>query len=369
MSERIVADHRRVLREGLPLIDLRAPVEFALGAFPGAINLPLLTDAERTAVGTRFKQCGQQAAIELGEELVAGDVRRARIDAWRAAVTANPDALIYCWRGGLRSQIVQGWLQQHGVDVARVEGGYKALRRTCLQIIEEFCASARLLVIAGRTGSGKSELLREFEAIIDLERLANHRGSAFGAAFSAQPTPIGFENELAIEMLRKQPHRCLLIEDESRTIGRLALPEPLIAAMQTAPLVVIEAGRDERIRRIYREYVLEPLASGVATEALRVRFIDAVDRIRRRLGGLRHAEIRRTIEAAFAVDSTRSALHEAWIGALLDGYYDPMYDHQLTSKRGRVVATGDARTIRAFIRDELSRDQPASTPSRERTGL
>jgi len=362
MDERIVADHRRVLREGLPLIDLRAPVEFALGAFPGAINLPLLTDAERAAVGTRFKQCGQQAAIELGEELVAGEIRRARIDAWRAAIAAHPDALLYCWRGGLRSQTVQHWLEQRGVHVPRVEGGYKALRRTCLQIIEEFCASARLLVLAGRTGSGKSLLLREFDAVIDLERLANHRGSAFGAAFSAQPTPIAFENELAIEMLRKQPRPCLLIEDESRTIGRLALPEPLIAAMQTAPLVVIEAGRDERVRRIYDEYVGQPLTDGMTMDALRVRYLDAVDRIRRRLGGLRHAAVRRTIEAAFAAVPAEPALHEAWIGALLDGYYDPMYDHQLTSKRSRVVATGDVPTIRAFIRDELSGDQSISTP-------
>jgi tRNA 2-selenouridine synthase len=158
--------------------------------------------------------------------------------------------------------------------------------------------------------------------------------------------------------LRKQSYPRLLIEDESRTIGRLALPEPLIAAMQTAPLVVIEAGRGDRVQRIYREYVLEPLARGVTQDALRVRFLDAVDRIRRRLGGLRHAQIRHMIEAAFAVDSAQSTRHEAWIGALLDGYYDPMYDHQLAAKRSRVVATGDARTLRAFIREELSRDQP-----------
>jgi len=108
MGGRTVADHRRVLREGLPLIDLRAPAEFALGAFPGAVNLPLLTDVERAAVGQRYKQCGQQAAIALGEELVSGDVRNARIDAWRNFVTAHPGTLLYCWRGGLRSQIALG---------------------------------------------------------------------------------------------------------------------------------------------------------------------------------------------------------------------------------------------------------------------
>ena len=109
-----------MLREGFPLIDLRAPAEFALGAFPGAVNLPLLTDAERAAVGTRYKRCGQQAAIALGEELVSGAVRDARIEAWRGFITAHPTTLLYCWRGGLRSQIAQEWLRDVGVDVSRV---------------------------------------------------------------------------------------------------------------------------------------------------------------------------------------------------------------------------------------------------------
>ena len=132
MGERIVADHRRILREGLPLIDLRAPTEFALGAFPGAVNLPLLTDAERAAVGTRYKQCGQQAAIALGEELVSGATRTERIDSWRTFIATHPGTLLYCWRGGLRSQIAQEWLRDSGVEVARIAGGYKTLRRTCL---------------------------------------------------------------------------------------------------------------------------------------------------------------------------------------------------------------------------------------------
>ncbi len=356
MDERVVADHRRVLRAGLPLIDLRAPAEFALGAFPNAINLPLLTDLERAAIGTRFKQCGQDAAIALGEELVSGDIRRDRIDAWRAAVAAHPNALLYCWRGGLRSQIVQQWLEQHGTDVPRIEGGYKALRQTCLKIIEEFCASPQLLVLGGRTGSGKTELLREFASSIDLEQLVNHRGSAFGSTFTAQPTPIDFENRLAIDLLHKQSWPRLLIEDESRTIGRLAVPDLLHAAMQAAPLIVIEASRDERARRIYREYVAEPLADGVTLDQLHGRFLDAVDRIRRRLGGLHHTQSRQMIEAAFDADPIEAVLHEKWIAALLDWYYDPMYDHQLTTKRSRIVATGDVHAIRTFLKQSLHSD-------------
>jgi len=353
MQQRIVADHRRVLRDGLPLIDLRAPAEFALGAFPNAVSLPLLTDSERAAIGTRYKACGQQAAIALGEELVAGETRRARIDAWRAFISANPDAVLYCWRGGLRSEIAQQWLRDVGVNVARIDGGYKALRRACLHVIQEFCATTQLLVLAGRTGSGKTELLREFAANIDLERLVNHRGSAFGSLSTPQPTPIGFENQLAIDMLRKHAERRLLIEDEGRTIGRLALPDVLCAAMQSAPVVVVSATRQERVMRIHREYVEEPLRGGATAPTLHHRFADAVDRIQRRLGGLRHSEVRRVLDAAFAGDPIQPDSHFTWIGMLLDWYYDPMYDHQLTAKQGRIVAVGDASRVRTYLRQEL----------------
>ena len=352
MAERIVADHRRVLRDHVPLIDLRAPIEFAQGAFPTAVNLPLLTDAERAAIGTRYKACGQQAAIDLGHSLVSGDTRTARIDAWRAFVAANPSALLYCWRGGLRSQIAQDWLREAGVEVARIRGGYKALRRVCIGVIDEFSASTQLLVLGGRTGSGKTELLNAFTAAIDLERLANHRGSAFGAAFSPQPTPIAFENGLAIAMLRMPPDATVLIEDESRTIGRLALPDALHAALQNAPLAVLDVGRHERAARILREYVEAPLGSGIASEQLHARFVGANDRIRRRLGGLRHAHVKRSIDDAFASSSPDA--HLAWIEQLLEWYYDPMYDHQLATKKRRVVVQGDSTVVREYLANAIA---------------
>lgn len=354
MTERTVADHRRILRDGLPLIDLRAPGEFALGAFPGAVNLPLLTDAERAAVGTRYKQWGQQAAIALGEELVSGTTRAARIDAWRAFIETHPGTLLYCWRGGLRSQIAQDWLHDSGVNVARIAGGYKTLRRTCLRVIEEFCATTPLLVIAGRTGSGKTELLNQFDAIIDLERLVNHRGSAFGSNASAQPTPIAFENQLAITMLVASGRAPIIVEDEGRTIGRLALPDPLLAAMQKAPLVALEVPRDERAQRIHREYVEMPLSAGVPAEELRERFCNALDRIHRRLGGQRHTQMKVLVESAFDEDPMGAASHCRWIEQLLEWYYDPMYDHQLTAKQERIVRTGDRTSVTAYLQKAIA---------------
>jgi len=358
MTERTVADHRRVLRDRVPLIDLRAPTEFADGAFPGAVNLPLLTDAERAAVGTRYKACGQQAAIELGHSLVSGATRAARIDAWRAFVAAHPTAMLYCWRGGLRSQIAQDWLRDCDVHIPRIVGGYKALRRTCLASIDEFCAATQLLVLGGRTGSGKTELLNEFPTSLDLERLANHRGSAFGAAFTPQPTPIAFENALAVAMLRAPAGATILVEDESRTIGRLALPDALHEAIQAAPVAVLDVGRDERAARILRDYVEAPLSSGVTAEDLHARFGAAADRIRRRLGGVRHAHVRRSIADAFAPGASADA-HLRWITALLEWYYDPMYEHQLTIKRSRVLVSGDIATVREYLTTHLANDRSA----------
>jgi tRNA 2-selenouridine synthase len=350
----IVADYRRVLRERLPLIDLRAPTEFARGAFAHAVNLPLLTDSERAAVGTRYKACGQQAAIALGEELVAGGTRAARIEAWHSFVTTHPTALLYCWRGGLRSAIAQDWLHAAGVEIGRVAGGYKALRQTCLNVIQAFSAGQRLLVLGGRTGSGKTALLREFERAVDLEALAKHRGSAFGATASPQPTPIGFENELAVELLNKTSPRPVLLEDESRTIGRLAVPDALHAAMQAAPIVVLDVPRSERAQHIFREYVEAPVCSGADLARIHQRFVHAVDRIRRRLGGLRHASIRTAIDSAFAAQPISTELHLAWISLLLEWYYDPMYDHQLTAKQGRVTLRGDRTTVAAHLRRVLA---------------
>jgi tRNA 2-selenouridine synthase len=345
-------DHRCILRERTPLIDLRAPAEFQRGAFARAVNLPLLDDEERAAVGTCYRQRGQQAAIALGERLVSGAKRSARIDAWRRFVNDHPTTLLYCWRGGLRSRIAQQWLAAAGVEVARIDGGYRALRRTCIEAIDEFAATARLMVIGGRTGSGKTALLEAYPAAVDLEALAQHRGSAFGATAAAQPTPIAFENELGSELLRHTASTTL-VEDESRTIGRLAVPESLYAAMQRAPLIVLEASRGERALHILDEYVTRPLAHGAGAAQLQQRFTAATDRIRRRLGGLRHAAVRAAIDAAFGCRSDDPERHLTWIGLLLEWYYDPMYDHQLATKSARVVTRGDAPAIRAYLQQAL----------------
>jgi len=338
-----VADCAEILARARPLIDVRAPGEYARGALPDAINLPLLNDEERAAVGTTFKRHGRAAAIELGNRLVCGDVKRARVEDWCAFVEAHLDAAIYCARGGLRSEIAQTWLAEAGFRQARVVGGFKALRRHCLDVLEGV-GERRFVLVGGRTGSGKTSVLQSARACIDLERLANHRGSAFGAFPTPQPPPVAFENAVAVEVMRLPVDEPIVLEDESRTIGRLAIPERLFEAMQGAPIALIEADDDDRARNIYREYVLEAKQPRSHLEA-------SLKRIERRLGGVRYTEIKALMGQAFDGGATAWPLHRRWIVRLLNDYYDPMYDYQLAAKADRVCLRGTPAEIAAALRN------------------
>ena len=337
------SDHAALLRAATPFIDVRSPGEFARGAVPGAVNLPLLTDDERAAVGTRYKAEGQSAAFAVGHTLVAGAAKRERIEAWRDVALRHRDAVFYCARGGLRSAIAQAWLADAGVVLPRVERGFKALRQTCLVTLEQ-ARDRRFLLVGGRTGTGKTRLLRDVPRRIDLEGLANHRGSAFGSLPTPQPPPIAFENALATALLALPGAAPVALEDEGRTIGRLALPEPVFDAMARAPIVVLEATNAERVENILREYVL-------TADRPQQRLPAALARIKRRLGGSRHRAIATQMTAAFdAGDPARHPeAHRAWIRALLADYYDPMYDHQIAAKAERIVLRGDADTVAAYV--------------------
>ena len=353
-----------LLANDVPLIDLRAPAEFARGAFPNAVNRPLLTDDERAEIGTLHKRSGRDAAMRRGHELVAGEVRDARIKSWTDFLDQHPEARIYCWRGGLRSAIAQSWLLEAGWSVPRVEGGYKRLRQACLDVFDALSANDRLapgaesaqakrwLVLAGRTGVGKTAVIETLPDAIDLEALAQHRGSAFGGHGSGQPTPIAFENALAIDTLKHRGSR-LIVEDESRTIGRLALPQSWHARMQQAPVVLLEAPMAERIAHIRAEYVDEPLANGTSEAALFTRHQAALDRIKKRLGHERHAKVADALNAGFS-----NGNHEGWIERLLTWYYDPMYDYQLKTKQRRVEFRGGRAAVRAYLQDSADINPP-----------
>ena len=206
----------------------------------------------------------------------------------------------------------------------------------------------RWIVVGGRTGSGKTLLLHRTCFAIDLEGLANHRGSAFGAYQTPQPETISFENALAARWLQ---HDCklALLEDESRMIGRLAIPERWHQHMQQTELILLEVEVSERSRNIAEEYVLEPLRNGVAPGVLHARFQNSLDRIRKRLGGVRHQQISELLRSAF-----EGGEHVPWIEALLSGYYDPMYDYQLAKKQHRVTASGNSDELLKYLHEQLS---------------
>ncbi len=327
------------------LLDVRSPVEVARGALPGARELPLMTNAERHAVGLRYRLAGQDAAIALGYEL-AGPELPARIAAWRSACREGPTA-VACWRGGLRSQMAVEFIEDPAVEA--VEGGYKAIRKHLLLELESVVARRELVVLSGLTGSGKTRLLRrvrcEAVQVVDLEHEARHRGSSFGAVAEAQPSQQTFENSVAAAIvLGRQP--LLVVEDESRFIGRRTLPAALLAAMARAPVVMLEVPLQERITNVFEEYVRAPAAAnGVKSTLLDLE--NNTQRLRKRLGGGRCTRVIAGLHAGeprwFELEA-----HDGWIRELLS-YYDRLYLKVIESQGRTVAFTGDAAAIEGWL--------------------
>ncbi|WP_445946585.1 tRNA 2-selenouridine(34) synthase MnmH [Shewanella sp.] len=354
------SEFARLFLEARPLIDVRAPIEFTKGAFPNAINLPLMKDSEREKVGTCYKQQGQDAAIKLGHSLVNGTVKAQRIAAWRKAIEANPNSYLYCFRGGLRSQLSQQWIKEVSFELPYIQGGYKALRTFLIQTLESSTALNSMLILSGRTGSGKTDFLQLRHEAVDLERLANHRGSSFGKNLDPQPSQINFENQLAIAVLQHQTkqHKHLLLEDESFLIGRSALPKAFYNSMQNADIVLLEEDDEQRLQRLLYDYVDNKLASFVCRlgeEAGFKAFGDYLNTslygIKKRLGGKFLQELLDSVARALAHQTSQNdtSLHLEWISLLLSRYYDPMYDYQLSQKQQRVLFKGDHASMHAWL--------------------
>src|SRR3546814_508540 len=243
-------DYREIFLSDLPLMDVRAPIEFAKGAFPQALNRPLMDDDERAKVGTCYKQKGNQAAVELGHRLVSGAIKAQRMQAWADFVRDHPDGYLYCFRGGLRSQISQQWLTEAGIDYPRIEGGYKAMRGFLLQTLDSALSECDFILVGGLTGVGKTELLMQLNNAVDLEGHAHHRGSSFGRHATPQPGQIDFENALAIDLLKQRARgtELFVLEEERRMIGSCALPLPLPQRMPQYPLVWLADRLAGRVR-------------------------------------------------------------------------------------------------------------------------
>ena len=340
----------------IPMMDVRAPVEFEKGAFPRVVNLPLMDDQERHLVGTRYKEAGQESAIQLGNELVSGQIKEQRIQQWREFTQANPYGYLYCFRGGLRSRTTQQWLKEAGVEYPLITGGYKAMRRFLIDELERLCQLDNVVVLSGRTGTGKTRVLKKLPSYVDLEGLAKHRGSSFGRMLNPQPSQIDFENSVAIDLLKanQKQNTPIFIEDESRLIGRCALPLPLKTKMADCPLVVLESSLEERIDVVLQDYVLDMTADFIKRDGEQLGFerfseylFASVERIERRLGSERKNILLAQMKEALVFQKEQGAYdgHRSWIQCLLSEYYDPMYDYQLEKKAERVMLRGDKNTL------------------------
>ncbi|MDB6182330.1 tRNA 2-selenouridine(34) synthase MnmH [Paracoccus fistulariae] len=312
------------------IIDVRAPAEYAEDHLPGAINLPVLSDDERAQVGTIYKQVSPFDARKIGGAMVAANAARHiagpladRDGSWRA--------LIYCWRGGQRSGSFETILAQIGWRVDRVEGGYKSWRKLVVARVQDHPMPAPVVVLDGNTGSGKTAILGRLAArgvqIIDLEGLANHRGSLFGAMPGGQPGQKMFESRLALAIEALDPSRPVVVEAESSRIGNLNIPKSVWQSICAAPRIRLDIPVEARARFTadsYRDMSADP---------------DQIAAILSAMSGLHPSERILTWQQQAAEGQWTRLAH-----GLLNDHYDPRYHRHRARHddgRGHVVALSD----------------------------
>lgn len=347
-------------------IDVRSEGEAATAEIPGFVNSPVLNNAERHEVGIVYKRQGQAAAIQLGHELV-GPHRAVRVKEWKR-ITESSDsgrAVVACWRGGLRSRTSAQWLAEELGDTTRVStirGGYKAMRGLLLEELSEERFPQQIIVLAGPTGSGKTDLLRAAGSLaLDLEGYAAHRGSAFGRIFGAiQPAQATFENRLLFDLFSrrlKHPGLPLVLEDESLPIGDVQLPRPFYDAIVRSPVVIVESSVEERSLLLAQQYGVDD-SRAHGPDKVKDSLLRAVQRISRRLGGLRASRLAGMIEIAFARDPFQVQSHLDWIQYLLVEHYDAYYRRSLDRLKRPVLFKGHRKECESWLRN-LSLQAPS----------
>lgn len=277
---------------------------------PGAISLPLFSDAERALVGTAYKKQGKNDAVRLGIKIVGP-----KLHTFLEQVDPCTNARVYCWRGGMRSGFIRYFFDLAGIATLQLDGGYKNFRRF---VLETLSRPYPLKIIGGYTGSGKTELLKKLRGL-DLEALAQHRGSVFGDIPDVvQPSCEHFENRLALELRNRSGP--IWVEHESRLIGRCQIPNNFYSLMQTAPIYVMHVAKEQRLLRIVAEY------GSFSKEQLKQKTM----KLSKRLGLVVTKEVLRLIDEGNLIDA---------FSPLLD-YYDKAYDHALKKHKGPVIQLG-----------------------------
>jgi tRNA 2-selenouridine synthase len=320
-----------------------------------------MNDDERQQVGIRYKEQGQEQAISLGHELVSNEIKSQRIAGWLEFAQQHPNGALYCFRGGLRSRITQQWIYaETGISYPRVTGGYKALRRFLIDELDRVIQQLNPFILGGRTGTGKTLLLNNIHQQVDLEAVYHHRGSAFGRHATPQPSQIDIENNLTVCLMKHlhQKHESLVFEDEGCNIGSRKLPRNFYKKMCQSPLIILETNDDQRVTNVFQEYITESvrqyqdlLGPEKGFENWAQQLLISLDKIERRLGGVRHKQLKQAMLDAIQTqrDSGDAENHKEWIKTLLLDYYDPMYDYQLDKKSERVIFRGDQTSVLEYL--------------------
>jgi len=301
----------------IPVLDVRTPSEYQQGHIPGAISFPLFQDDERKEIGTLYKQKGREPAILKSIELTGPKMYQFANQAKK--LTKKNQLLLHCWRGGMRSASMAWIIGLTGIKTFTLKGGYKAYRR---YVLDKFNEPIRLLVLGGKTGSGKTEILRklrdEGEQILDLESIAHHKGSAFGAlGEKVQNKNEQFENDLAFHVEKLDPSKTTWIEDESRTIGINTLPAGLYNQLRSASVIYLNTDKSLRITRLINDY-----ASFKITD-----LEDSIMKISQRLGGL---------NTKIAIEALKNKDFEKVADTVLQ-YYDKTYNYGLEQRDPETV--------------------------------
>lgn len=306
---------------GHPILDVRSPAEFTQAHIPGAISFPLFNDEQRKIVGTTYKQISREMAIKVGLDFFGPAMRGFVERAEAIATEAKTKTLfVHCWRGGMRSGAMAWLLNLYGFEVVLLKGGYKAYRNW---VLGQLANPQNFLVLGGYTGSGKTRILKQLaqngEAVIDLESLANHKGSAFGhLGMDEQPSVEMFENQLATKLFQEQQNgaRWIWLEAESQRIGNVNMPNSFFEQMKNSPVLFLDIPFEQRLKTILAEY------GKFEKEAL----VQAVMRIRKRLGGLET----KTCISFLLEDNVEEAF------AILLRYYDKWYDKSTFQNRSHI---------------------------------
>lgn len=303
--------------ETISMVDVRTPAEYAQGHIPTAYNIPLFSNEERKKVGTTYKRSGQKDAIIRGLEFAGPKMKELALQA--SGIASNNQLLLHCWRGGMRSANMAWLFKTVGLESLVLEGGYKSFRRYVLSFLDD---DFPFVVIGGLTGAGKTDALRGLEErgeqVADLEKLAHHKGSAFGSlGEKTQCTNEQFENDIFWQLNGLDKTRTIWVEDESRTIGKNTLPAGTYMNIRSAPVVFLDISFSDRVDRLVRDY------AGFPKEDL----IGAVLKIRPRLGN----QI-----AQFAIDAIKEENYSKTAELVLN-YYDKTYRYGLGKRDQNLV--------------------------------